>query len=66
MFLVSLIAAFSLFISYLYLLFYSVFNFDCSGPSLLHEGLSLVAASGLLIAVASLVKKHRLQAHRLQ
>ena len=45
------------------------FIFGCAGSSLLHLGLSLVAASrgcsqvavpGLLIAVASLVLQHRL------
>ena len=35
------------------------FFFCCVGSSLLH-GLSLVAGSGLLIAVASLVAEHRL------
>ena len=44
-----------------------IFIFDCSGSSLLHTGISLVAASkgsslaavcGLLIAVASQLIKH--------
>ena len=60
--------------------FIYLFIFGCVGSSLLPAGFSLVAASGgysllrcagfslqwLLIAVASLIAKHRLQACRLQ
>ena len=55
--------------------FFFFLIFGCVGSSLLHVGFSLVAASGghpplrcagLLIAVASLVVEHGLQAHGLQ
>ena len=55
----SLFFSFLFFIN-LFILFTHLFIFGCVGSSLLHPGFSLVAASGLLLAVASLVAEHGL------